>query len=272
MRFRIYIGLLAVLMCACEVIKEEERLIPLPREEFRTNRTHVLIEYTGFRCVNCPTAAELAQSLVQLYDSQLIVVAMHPASNPFTQGAAKFDYTTPAADVYYQFMHGTKTTPFPIGNIDFTPENEQYLFEPNMWAAQLSRVMNDSTRVSVSVEAEIDTLTRQIAVTTKLFSDTLIDCRLALWLVEDSVLGAQAMPDGTNNMAYYHRHLLRESLDEEAWGKAVFVKGEEEAFSTTHSLPEKYNAQQCHIVAVLMDKEDYHILNAKQTPIKYKEQ
>ena len=44
------------ILCACEVIDEAERLIPVETEP-QGNRTHVLIEYTGFRCVNCPTAA-----------------------------------------------------------------------------------------------------------------------------------------------------------------------------------------------------------------------
>lgn len=258
-------------MCACEVIKEEERLIPMPREEFKTNRTHVLIEYTGFRCVNCPTATELAQSLVQLYDTQLIVVAMHPASNPFTQGAKKFDYTCPEADTYYTFMHGTQTTPFPIGNIDCTPENEQYLFEPNTWAARLSQVMNDSTSISLAMEAEVDTLTRKVEIETRLLADSSLTGRLALWLVEDSVLGAQAMPDGTNNMTYYHRHMLREAIGD-AWGTEVTFAEKGETLRATTNLPEKYEWQNCHIVAVLFDPRDSHILNAKQTTIKAKEQ
>lgn len=261
-----------MLLCACEVIKEEERLIPLPREEFKTNRTHVLIEYTGFRCVNCPTATELAQSLVQLYDTQLIVVAMHPATNPFTQGAAKFDYTCPEADTYYQFMHGTRTTPFPIGNIDFTQENEQYLFEPNIWAARLSQVMNDSTTISLAVEAEVDTLTREVDIRTRWFADKAMPCRLVVWFVEDSVLGAQAMPDGTNNMAYYHRHLFRGGDSDNPWGRIVTIGEKEEMNRSIATLPDKCGWRNCHIVAILMDKDDEHILNAKQTPIKYKEQ
>ena len=257
-------------MCACEVIKEEEQLIPLPREEFKTNRTHVLIEYTGFRCVNCPTATELAQSLVQLYDTQLIVVAMHPASNPFTQGAKKFDYTCPEADTYYQFMHGTQTTPFPIGNIDFMSENEQYLLETNTWAARLAAMMNDSTNISLAVEAEVDTLTREVEIETRLFADSAMECSLVYWFVEDSVLGAQAMPDGTNNMAYYHRHMFRGVAGEAPWGRKIEIGEQEETLSGKATLPEKCGWRNCHLVAVLMDKEDYHILNAKETIIKAK--
>ena len=82
-----------LLFTACEVISENERLIPAPVPVDSTERTHVLIEFTGFRCVNCPKASAAAEALKQTYGERLIVVAMHPASNPFTQGAAQYDYT-----------------------------------------------------------------------------------------------------------------------------------------------------------------------------------
>ncbi|MEE0952366.1 MAG: hypothetical protein U0L62_09200, partial [Paludibacteraceae bacterium] len=69
-----YILLLATMLISCEVIREEDRFIPIPTP-LSTERTHVLIEYTGFRCVNCPTAAAHAAQLQQTYGEQLIIVA-----------------------------------------------------------------------------------------------------------------------------------------------------------------------------------------------------
>jgi hypothetical protein len=266
----LYIVISAVLLCACEVIREEDRLVPIPRQEYKTNRTHVLVEYTGFRCINCPAAAELAQSLVQLYDTQLIVVAMHPKSNPFTQGALKYNYTCPEADAYYQFMGGTKTTPFPVGNIDMRRVENHYLINPNEWAAKLNCMMGDSTHIALTVEAETDTVIRTVNLGITICSDSVIDCRLALWLVEDSVLGAQAMPDGTNNTAYFHRHLFRQTLGDEIWGTPLHITGKTDICHSTLILLPECNLVHCCMVAVLFDKDDYHILNAKQTPFKIK--
>ena len=170
------------MLCGCEVIKEEDRLIPVEQEE-SGSRTHVLLEFTGFRCVNCPKAAETAQTLHELYGERLIVVALHPASNPFTQG--KYDYTCPAADSIYQYMGGTASTPFPTGNIDMTATDGSYFCDPEEWPTALSRAMADTIVPSLA------------------------EAKKSYWLVEDSVLGAQAMPDGSVNMEYYHRHVLR---------------------------------------------------------------
>ncbi|MBQ7632043.1 MAG: Omp28-related outer membrane protein [Paludibacteraceae bacterium] len=242
---------IALLMCSCELIKEEDRLIPLPQPEKSSARTHVLIEYTGFLCVNCPTASEIAQDLQQLYDSQLIVVAMHPASSPFTQGAAQFDYTCPAADTYFTLCGGNAQTAFPKGNIDLLPLDNNYLLDPSLWSAQMLRLSKDSTTVSIDLTATIDTLTRQVNISSTLHADSTKQLTVMYWLVEDSVLGAQRMPDGSNNMQYYHRHMLRA----------------EYTSAPPFTLPANYTASHCTLVAVVQDST-HRILQAKQTSLK----
>ena len=70
-------------------------------------------KYTGPKCVNCPTAAEEAHSLLTEYPDNLVVVAMHPADNHFTQtGKPEYDYTCPEANDYYRYFGGTAVTPF----------------------------------------------------------------------------------------------------------------------------------------------------------------
>ena len=110
---KLLLCLVILAFCGCEVIKEEDRLIPVeptPQDSTSTGRRHVLLEYTGFRCVNCPSASELAQTLEHTYAGRLYLVSLHPASNPFTQGAAKYDYTCPEADSIYQWK-GVEAVP-----------------------------------------------------------------------------------------------------------------------------------------------------------------
>lgn len=177
--------LLALTLCACEVIDEADRLIPVPLP-VSGDRRHVLLEFTGFRCVNCPAAAEKAAALKALYGDNLILVSLHPASNPFTQGL--YDYTCPEADSIYRFMGGTAQTSFPTGNIDMKPTEKGYFSEPVEWAARLNTVMADTLW---DPNSQYDT---------------------SYWLLEDSVLGAQVTPQGLDTL-YYHRHVLRAISD-----------------------------------------------------------
>jgi len=234
-----------LILCSCEVIPEGDRLIPV-EEKTAGSRTHVLLEFTGFRCVNCPTAAETAQTLHEFYGKQLTVVALHPASNPFTQG--KYDYTCPAADSIYQYMGGTASTPFPTGNIDLTPTDGQWFFAPAEWPSQVSRAMEDTVAPYLSLSTITDTVTREVTISA--LYDLSAESRLTFWLVEDSIPGAQAMPNGSVSLEYYHRHVLRAVSDEQ-----------------TMLIPEECRIAHCSIIGLLIDNNNYHILNAYETKL-----
>lgn len=211
-----HVILLVLLLTGCEVIPKDEQLIPLDTKQ--GTRRHVLIEYTGFRCVNCPTAAEMAQELAETYKEQLYVVSLHPASNPFTQG--KYDYTCPAADSIYRWMGGDASTPFPMGNIDLKPYNGEWFIDPHEWATAVYMAMKDS--IAPMPDAKMN---------------------VTYWLIEDSVKGAQAMPDNSVNMEYYHRHVLRAVANEEYFDIQT-------GWDSTH----------LSIMKILSDPIDNHIL------------
>ena len=250
----------AVLSAGCELIGEGDRLIALPYSADTTGRGHVLIEFTGFRCVNCPTAAEEAETLQKLYGEQLIVVAMHPASNPYTQG--KYDYTCEAADVYYTYFGGVATTPFPTGNIDFLQNGHSYLNDYSDWPTLLATEMNKPQQVSMQVRAIRNA--DGMAIQTTFSAASTQECRLAVWLVEDSVRGAQALPDSITT-GYIHRHMLRGAIGD-PWGKPVTAGPIGETVITSAPLPEDAEQRQYSIVAVLWNA-DRQIINAKQTTI-----
>ena len=233
---------LLLVLSSCEVIKESERLIEVPMPADTTGRAHVLIEYTGFRCVNCPKAAESAAALKELYGERLIVVSMHPASNPFTQGA--YDYTCEAADVLYQYMGGTATTPFPIGNIDLAEVESGWLSEYTEWPALLAKRM--------SMPAEVHMTANKNELT--LFAEQAQTCRLAIWLVEDSVQGAQALPDGSVDKQYYHRHVLRGTVGD-PWGEILSVGLLQTKHTVKVDIPDGCNPKHCSAVAVLLNEK-----------------
>ena len=214
--YTLYTIILSVFLTSCEVIPESEQLIPVQVTDTSAHR-HVLLEFTGFRCVNCPAAAETAANLQHIYGDQLIVIALHPASNPFTQGV--YDYTCPEADSIYQLLGGLPTTSFPTGSIDMRFFDDSYFVSPADWATKLQQITNHQSPIT----------------------------NTAYWLVEDSVLGVQAMPDGTVNMAYYHRHVLR------AIAQQPFTE-----------LPTQYNPAHCSVVTIYSN-QDKQIIDAYET-------
>ena len=265
------ITVLCVVLTGCEVIGQDSQLIYLdtitaqdiPAEN---TKRHLLIDYTGVNCVNCPRAAETAHELQTIYPN-LIVVAMHPASNPFTKAAAKYDYTCPEADTYYKFMGGLPTTPFPTGNLDFTATDNNYLTDNSTWATAVHAVQKDTALVRMSVITQWQDQKLQVQYTLRLMEEQERAVDILLWIIENNIIGAQNMPDGTLNMNYTHQHMLRTSLNGE-WGDAVTLHpGEDTPHKALYSLSDKWVLNNCQLVVVVLDHNNHQLLNAHEVAI-----
>ena len=144
----LYFALAIVALSACQVIPENEQMLEsfTPADTSQIKRTSLLIEYSGWRCMNCPNAATVAHDLQEQYGEELVVVVMHPASNPNTRygNNQSVNYTCPEAVSVYIRMGGTNATPFPTGNINFLQQDNSFFCGSDTWATLLSRYYGSS--------------------------------------------------------------------------------------------------------------------------------
>ena len=87
-----------------------------------------------------------------------------------------------------------------------------------------------------------------------------------IWLTEDSIVGAQAMPDGSVNTHYYHQHVLR-AASENTWGTNWSLNTTPAQRTYTLQIPNQCKIENCHIITLLLHKETKEILNAAQTKL-----
>ena len=252
----IYIVLAAVLLAACEVIPagEREEVIFTPTDPSAVVRTSLLIEYSGWQCVNCPTAAEEAHRLQELYGENLVVVVMHPESNPNTRHNNKpaLNYTCPEADSIYIMMGGTNTTPFPTGNINMVKEpTKGYFTDYDKWGTLVSQAYSTPKPVLLSTEAyTIDTNVIFVAADITNLDTQAMEATLQVWLTEDSVMGSQKKPEGTDKN-YAHNHLMRASISP-IWGEVLPIEAHmTQQMVYEYTLPEKVVKENCNIVAIV---------------------
>ena len=258
------------LLAACEIIPDGERedVIFTPTDPSAVKRTSLLIEYSGWQCVNCPTAAEEAHRLKELYGEELVVVVMHPESNPNTRHNNKpaLNYTCPEADSIYIMMGGTNTTPFPTGNVNMVKdETKGYFNDYDKWATLVSQAYANPKPVLLSQEIDkIDTNMVFIAVDITNLDSVAIDATLQVWLTEDGVIGSQKKPEGTDK-EYAHNHLLRASISP-IWGEKLLIDASmTQQIVYEYTLPEKVKKENCNIVAVV--SVDGEVIQANQTSV-----
>jgi hypothetical protein len=259
------------LLAACEVIGPGDRNIEIftPTDPSAVKRTSLLIEYSGWRCVNCPVAAEEAHHLKEQYGENLMVVVMHPESNPNTRYGSNqaYNYTCPEADSIYVKMGGTNTTPFPTGNVNMVKDEVKgYFSDHDKWGTQVSQAYSAPKPVLVNVDAyPTDTNIIFVAVDITNLDSLALDANLQVWLTEDSVMGSQYQPDGSRDTNYAHNHLLRASISP-LWGEQVGIDSHmTHQVVYEYTLPEKVVMKNCNIVAVVSTEDE--VIQAKEGKI-----
>lgn len=277
MKFNIQISLCSMLLVlgslftACEVIPENDRITEVftPTDPSAIKRTSLLIEYSGWQCVNCPTAAEEAHRLKEQYGENLVVVVMHPESNPNTRHNNKpaLNYTCPEADSIYIMMGGTNTTPFPTGNVNMVEDaSTGYFNDYDKWGTLISQAYAAPKPILLKAEATaIDTNIVFVVVDITNLDTQAVDATLQVWLTEDSVIGSQKKPEGTDKN-YAHNHLMRASISP-LWGETLPIEAHmTQQVVYEYTLPEKVKKENCNIVALVSVKGE--VVQATETKIK----
>lgn len=263
--------LLTMLLVACEVIPagEREEVIFTPTAPDAVKRSSLLIEYSGWQCVNCPTAAEEAHRLKELYGEDLVVVVMHPESNPNTRHNNKpaLNYTCPEADSVYLMMGGTNTTPFPTGNVNMVQDMSKGYFQDfDKWGTLVSQAYASPKPILLSQEVRGSADSRDIWMAMDITNlDTkVIEATLQVWLTEDSVMGSQKKPEGTDKN-YAHNHLMRASISP-LWGETLPIDAHmTQQVVYEYTLPDKVVKENCNIVAIVSVNGE--VVQAKETRI-----
>ena len=257
MKWKYIIMVLAIgMLAACEVIGPGERnnIIFTPTDPSALKRTSLLVEYSGWQCVNCPTAAEEAHRLKEQYGENLVIVVMHPESNPNTRHNNKpaLDYTCPEADSIYLMMGGTNTTPFPTGNVNMvTDKTKGYFNDYDKWGTLISQAYVSPKPVLLTAEASmIDTNVIFVAADITNLDTQAIETTLQVWLTEDSVMGSQKKPEGTDKN-YAHNHLMRASITPILGEILPIDANMTQQVTYEYTLPENVKKENCNIVALV---------------------
>lgn len=265
------------LLAACEVIPENEQIkeVFTPTDPSAVIRTSLLIEYSGWQCVNCPFAAEEAHRLKEEYGESLVVVVMHPESNPntsYTNNKGKVDesvkqYICSEADSIYLMMGGTNVTSFPTGNINMVKDEvKSYFTSFEKWGTYISQSYSTSKPVIIGqeVKGRADSKDIDVVVDITNIDTTTIEATLQVWLTEDSVIGKQKKTSGTDKN-YVHNHLMRASISP-IWGDTIIIDAHTTEQKTyQYPLPEKVITENCNIVALVSVNGE--VVQAKETKI-----
>ena len=242
----LFLPLLTILLlAACSEIDEDERLIYVKPDPVGRN---VLIEdFTGQRCVNCPTATSEIEKLQEYYGADhVIAVGIH--SGPFAKSVRGIPYPlyTETGDEYYNYW---KVESQPMGVIDRLGTCDY-----NLWAAKVRDELSKNAPLSLVVTSSYDKESRNAAITVSGKGvDGSVSGSLQVWLTEAGITDFQLMPDGSRNDAYVHNHVLRCAVNG-TWGTPFNInEGEQFIINFNQVLEEGWMPENMHVVAFVYD-------------------
>lgn len=237
---------MAMAAASCSNIDEGDRLIYVKPAE--VGRAILIEDFTGQRCINCPTGTEIINGIVDTYgEDNVIAVGIHSGPLGFAGNSKTVGLMTDTGNEYYTRWdkENKMGQPWVIFNRKTSPDSHY-----NNWAAMVSTIISEKANLSVKIANAYDAATRTL--TTTVGADGVngtVNGKLQVWIVEDGVKALQMMPDGKSNKEYIHNHVFRAAVNG-TWGEDVTVKeGETTTKQYQYVLPEAWNADNIAVVA-----------------------
>ena len=237
---------MAMAAASCSNIDEGDRLIYVKPAE--VGRAILIEDFTGQRCVNCPTGTEIINGIVDTYgEDNVIAVGVHSGPLGFAGNSKTVGLMTDTGNEYY--THWDKENkmgqPWVIFNRKTSPDSHY-----NNWAAMVGTIISEKANLSVKIANVYDAATRTLTTTVEADGvNGTVNGKLQVWIVEDGVKALQMMPDGKSNKEYIHNHVFRAAVNG-TWGEDVTVKeGETTTKQYQYVLPETWNADNIAVVA-----------------------
>ncbi len=248
MHFKKYFSffLIALLSFSCQTIDEGERWLPVSKQ--KAQQYPILIEeYTGQKCINCPTAAELLHQIVKQSGVEHIIVAMHSPYSGLTLPSLASD----EAQEYSKHFNHKRSVPGIMLNRSKLPTGQYYDQNRSAWAALIQQIAMQKPKYSLEFQANYGGINKEIEIS---LSSTLLDksanpnVGLGLWLVED-VKDYQKTPERLIK-DFQHYNVFRASLNG-TWGEDYQIA---QAYKKSFPLPNNLkNIANAKLVAFLFD-------------------
>lgn len=192
------------MLIACDNIGEDERYIQT--EDVEVARKVLLEEFTGQRCVNCPQAHAIIESLEEQYGDDLIVVSIHAGGFGIQAPAGLMQ---PEGDIYASRWD---IQSYPQGVVNRTGGSETM----DKWSATIREDLTKDTDLQLHLNANLSPDKSVIDIKTELYSSAALEGALQLWVVENGITAFQL--DGNVRVPdYVHNNVFRACVNG-IWG------------------------------------------------------
>lgn len=226
-------------------------------------RSVLVEEYTGVRCVNCPAGSEALQALINVYGDRLAVVSFHAGFFAPPYAESKYDFRTPDGNNLLNFLGSPLGYPAAVVNRRLFEGEPRLQLGQSQWPGYIAQEIAIAPKIKIDLQRNYNDVNRQIDLSVNLqILENLdaTDVRLSVALTEDDIEDVQLTPAG-KQADYKHKHVLRAMLsnfDGNPLTESLTV-GSKIAKSFSYTLPAEWRADKCKLIVFVHvggDKKD----------------
>lgn len=255
-----------------------------------TGQKVLLIDYSGYRCGNCPEGSAEAVRLKNLFQNDLIIVTMHCGTQfakPEPSKGFIEDFRTTTGEGLYDFLAISSQ---PTGSVNFAKVDGSYTMPYTSWATAVSKELRKTPPMTISltpVFSADSVLTVRADIKYKKASTG--NDRIAVYLIEDSIIYQQIdyslLPNDDLVPNYLHRHVFRGAMSGGkfdgkyspptkstigAFGEPLPATVANASTSKTYSISFKgtnWNPKNCSVIVSVNDKVTNNTLQVEETHV-----
>lgn len=260
----------AAMFTSCDNLEEGDRLIDV--EVSHSEKVVLIQEFSGQRCINCPTGASRIHDIIAANPGKVVAVAMYPIAMdnltaPYGREIVRSNISTE------YFNHYGRPNQLPAATFDGGAINVNI----DSWSAAVMAQFSVEPPASIYLSGNYDKNSKSLKMDARVeFTENYgQDTSLILLLTESDIVGPQLMPEimgGGINRTYTFNHVLRGSLNG-TWGASIGsgIAGVSNNYSVTQVIddnftPERYTIvpENCSVVAILINTASRQILQAQE--------
>lgn len=232
-----------------------------------TGQRVFLEKYTGPKCPNCPTADDSIRSAQRQFGNRLVVVAIHDYSS-FGRPLGDIDLRTEKGDNWSSFFGVRAAGSYPSAITNRMPNGNTFdLFMPTtVLADKISNALASTHNIDMEVTSTVTSNTTTIDVNIEFINDVEDSLTLTIFVMEDSIIAPQTMPNGSREPNYIHNHILRDVVTD-IWGIPVVANGRQgtkRKAELKYNIKPEWDKRQCHVVAFVSNAATRQVLNVAE--------
>jgi hypothetical protein len=245
---------------------------------FVTRKQVLLEEFTGHKCVNCPTASLNIHDVATAYDHQLIIYNIHEDhwALPDSTGLYTMDFRSPPGKEIFDYFQVLANPMATVNRVSF---NNFLVLPPQHWENAFLQQLEKPDMIEIKLKnswfPNLEKILIEVEV--RFLSEAGGKFKIVVIIVEDNIISPQknnnnSIGDVPDWLDYDHRNVLRDAITptfgSDLTNDGTVMAGEVYSSGYFYSPDSTWVIANCNIIAYVYHEESLEVLQVAELSVR----